>query len=516
LITELTQSQKDKIVEWRDKGLAIGRDVAPVDKGTVERVFDSFYGLLKLEKPSFWWAQSPLSAQIIIKLIKSDAEANVGNNIETNIWNNIGANAWTNIRANIETNVGANIKDNIWDNIWANVGANIGDNVGANIRDNIGDNIGNNIRDNIGDNIWANIWDNIKTNIWANIRDNVGANIKDNIKTNIWANIRDNIGDNIGANIRDNIKTNIWANIKANIRDNIWANIENNIGANIKDNIRANIGANIGDNIGDNIGNNIRDNIGDSVIANIENSIKEATALACWGQHDIGWISYFSYYRDAGLLAMDENFSIIDMWLDLAKSAGWCYTFENLVVVCEKPTELHFNASGQLHKDGDMALKYSDGYGLYMLNGVAVPEWLAVQRDTEIDPSEIAKIKNVEVRREFIRKVGLERIKYKLGAKDIHTDTYVIDNKPLEYKLVEFVFGDVTARALEMQNPSLPDVTHVEFVPLACQTVEDAWRFRTGIENVDNLNGSDWFLHGDVVIKPKDKTAFKLLPKLIA
>ena len=57
----------------------------------------------------------------------------------------------------------------------------------------------------------------------------------------------------------------------------------------------------------------------------------------------------------------------------MAQSAGWSYTFENMVFVCEKPKEIHLNDRKQLHRDGGMSLAYSDGYGLWMLNGVQVP-----------------------------------------------------------------------------------------------------------------------------------------------
>ena len=447
------------IIEYQKEGLDIGRDTGPVDRETTERVFSEFYKRLGEKKPAFWYCQSPFQAQIIINLLE---------NIDENIAENIGSNIESNIRSNIDENILSNIYENIDENIESNIWSNIYENIDKNIVENIG----------------------------SNIRSNIDENIAENIESNIWSNIAENIVENIGSNIRSNIYENIAENIESNIWSNIYENIYENIVSNIVSNIRSNIGLNIRSNIDEN----------------------RYIFTYCWGQHDIGWVQYNSYFVNSGLLPEDDNFAIIRMWKDLSKSAGWCYTLKNVVFVCEKPSELHINENGKLHKDGSMALKYSDGYGLYMLNGVQVPKWLAVSRDTEIRPSKIAEIDNVEIRREFVRKIGIERIKYSLGAKTIHTDTYIIGGKSLTYNLLEFDFKDVTARALEMQNPSLPDVQHIEFVPLECETVEDAWLFRVNLkkDDIDNESGYDWYMQGDVIIRKKGVKKFKMFPVVIA
>ena len=124
------------------------------------------------------------------------------------------------------------------------------------------------------------------------------------------------------------------------------------------------------------IGDNIRDNIGANIGANIKKMDLKWIDTYSWCQHDIGWIAYYKYFDKYGLLPHDKNFEIFDIWYDLACSCGWCYTFENIVFVCEKPSKLYLNQESRLHKENSMALEYSDGYGLYMLNGIRVPDWL--------------------------------------------------------------------------------------------------------------------------------------------
>jgi hypothetical protein len=414
-IEKLTPEQEKGIVEWRDHCLKIGRDISPVNRPMVEKSWKKFYKMLNMSEPKFWYCQSPLQAQIIINIFPEIQKA-VGKIYDIKL--NKGANIWDNIGANIRANIRANIWDNIWDNIRANIRANIWDN----------------IWDNIGDNIWANIWANIGANIGANIRANIRANIWDNIRANIWA----NIGANIGANI--------WDNIWDNIRDNIWANIW--------------------DNIGDNIGANIRANIGDTTFSFID--------TYSWCQHDINWIAYYKYFEKYGLLPHDKNFEIFDIWYDLACSCGWCYTFEGIVFVCEKPSKLYLDEQGRLHKNSSMALEYSDGYGLWMLWGVRVPRWLAETPEGQLNPDEILKIENAEQRMVGLRKFGVERLK-KYGE---------IKDKQKTYELVDMTkllpSGNY-APYLYMVNPSTGTI-HAEGVHPKCKTVGEALAWRNGTE----------------------------------
>lgn len=331
-----------------------------------------------------------------------------------------------------------------------------------------------------------------------NINENVGHNINDNIEENIWQNIAKNVTKNIMKNIAKNIRHNIWQNIKENVEESIWESIWQNIGHNI--------GHNIGRNIGDNIRLNIEENIEENQKINFIN-------VWLWGQHDINWIAYYKYYEKFGLLPYDENFRYLNIWYDLAKSCGWCYAFEKIVFVCEKPSKLHLNSGGMLHNANGLALEYSDGYGLWMLNGVNVPSWLVTTPAEQIDPKELLTEKNVEIRREIVRKIGIERIIQKLGAVSL--------DKANDYEVMKFTAMKVNNNHpvyFKMKNPSI-GVWHVEEVPHTTKTVKEALHFRKPKKlqeiPVDDENGADWYQQGDVCIYPKDAPSVKFSPKIL-
>ena len=177
-----------------------------------------------------------------------------------------------------------------------------------------------------------------------------------------------------------------------------------------------------------------------------------------------------------------------------------------------------------MHKEGGLALRYSDGYGLYMLNGVAVPDWLVLKKDTEIEPAEILKIDNAEVRREFVRKVGYERIFYKLDGKTLDKKEIMISNgrEMFQHKYEVVQLDKLNWTALKMINPSLSsegnEVYHIEGLPPGCDTVEKAINFR----KPDKMkampvseDGDSYYQHGDRVIWPLNATKLKMYPTIL-
>lgn len=226
---------------------------------------------------------------------------------------------------------------------------------------------------------------------------------------------------------------------------------------------------------------NIWSNIWSNIKSNINKLKFDYISTISWCQHDIGWIGYYKYYEKYGLLPTNEYFEIFNIWYDLACSCGWCYTFENIVFVCEKPCEINLNNEKELHKNGDMALKYSDGYGLYMLNGVNVPEYLAITPESKLDIEFFKKEKNADIKAEFIKKYGIDRMK-SIGKiidsyKNYSENQWWIKSK---YELIDMnsIFSSINyAPFLNMKNQTT-GTYHLEGVDPSCKTIEDALKFR--------------------------------------
>jgi len=125
-----------------------------------------------------------------------------------------------------------------------------------------------------------------------------------------------------------------------------------------------------------------------------------------------------------------------------------------------------------LHNEKGPAIKFKDGWSFWFLNGVSVPQWIVETLPEDITPEKVLEIKNVEVRREAIRKMGIDRLINK-GK--------VIDKAP-GYELIDlgnlFVGRDnFYAPYLAMRNPST-NIWHVEGIHEDCRTIDSALQWR--------------------------------------
>lgn len=163
-------------------------------------------------------------------------------------------------------------------------------------------------------------------------------------------------------------------------------------------------------------------------------------------------------------------------------------TVQNMCIVCEKPSVVKLNDKGVIHCDGDAAVRY-EGYGdmiIYALNGITVPDWLALTPSSQIPVERIHEIKNADVKAEFVRKIGVERLLSmgkKIDSHESYKDEWWTKS---EYELWDMssLFPNVDyAPHLKMLNQTTK-IWHVEAVSPDCKKIGDAIKDRYG-RNVD-------------------------------
>ncbi len=199
-------------------------------------------------------------------------------------------------------------------------------------------------------------------------------------------------------------------------------------------------------------------------------------------------------------------------YLDIAQCAGYWTPYENLVIVQDRPKQLHLNAAGRLNNPNGPAVEYYDGYGIYAMNGTIMPSWVITTPEEELDPMAITRIRNSQVRAEFVRKIGAERLLKKLDSKLLDK----VENYELHQ--IEIPGEPQPTRFLKMLNPSAPELWHVECVPLTVGSVVSALNFRKPRELASipiREHGADWFQQGDVCTWPRNARAVKPAPTIL-
>lgn len=206
--------------------------------------------------------------------------------------------------------------------------------------------------------------------------------------------------------------------------------------------------------------------------AKIKSDMKNQLSQCGYGSQDASWLA--SYDMIWELRKADECKKLVNMF-EIATLCGWWWPFTDIVVITEKPTGLHLNEEGRYHKNGGPAIGYGDGFGIWMLNGVHVPQWLAETPKSRLSPKKILGIKNSQVRTEAIRKYGMERLsKY---GKLIGTMTKEVGGVYNLIDMAEVMEDYDYAPYLEMTSISVPGLKHFFGIDPSCKTVEEAYNW---------------------------------------
>ncbi len=189
-------------------------------------------------------------------------------------------------------------------------------------------------------------------------------------------------------------------------------------------------------------------------------------------------MAFYLFCSEIGVRYSKKDSEILNLWAESAKSSCWWWPYENICVVSERPAEIHMvsipgqSFHFQLHRDNGPSVRFRDGWAIWSLNGVTVPQSVVETPAADLDPRLILSEKNAEVRREIVRKIGADRVVSELGGKEL--DTWG------NYSLVTLDLGDGRHRPyLKMLNPSI-GTWHVDGVHPDCRTVENALEWRNG------------------------------------
>ena len=197
--------------------------------------------------------------------------------------------------------------------------------------------------------------------------------------------------------------------------------------------------------------------------------------------------SYVSFFTDVCKLELsDDIMKRATAYRKICESVNYIWVNKNFVMVCARPKHIYKNNNGQLHCENGKAIEYPDGWGLYMLNGVRVPEWLVKTPSEKIDPALALKESNADIQREIIRKVGAERMLKVCNAKTL--DDWNDPKTGYNYKLMEMSVGNnIQRKYLYFEHASMKGIFYAKPVPPECKKSIEARAWILSMVERDDL-----------------------------
>jgi hypothetical protein len=122
-----------------------------------------------------------------------------------------------------------------------------------------------------------------------------------------------------------------------------------------------------------------------------------------------------------GVTLQSDTAHLFRMIFDLCQSCMWAYAFKGAVIACERPLSISRDERGRLHNEAGPAMEFRDGWEIYAVHGVRVPDWI-IAEPSRLTIAAIHAEKNTEIQRVMIERYGWDRYADECAAKLIDHD----------------------------------------------------------------------------------------------
>jgi hypothetical protein len=271
----------------------------------------------------------------------------------------------------------------------------------------------------------------------------------------VWNEVRNEVKDEVVNEVSDEVWNEVWNEV----RNEVWNEVVNEV----KDEVWNEVVNEVWNEVKDEVKDEVRDEVRDEdYLFNFIYPYLDGKFYSS---------SYFSFYDFMqNVLNIKFNFKF-DIYKETTK-LELIYPLKNICIVSTTFCKIRRNERKQLHADMESALEYPDGFALYRLNGVKAPKEIVMTPANELKIDLIFKEKNVEVRRELIRKIGIKRVIEESNCTILEkSNNEVYELLELDLKL------EKPTHYLKMLNPSIEEY-HLEGVPFECDTIEKALAWR--------------------------------------
>jgi hypothetical protein len=187
------------------------------------------------------------------------------------------------------------------------------------------------------------------------------------------------------------------------------------------------------------------------------------------------WGNYYGFYDfilNELFPKQKKDFKLFNEFLTHFQEIHYFWMFEGIAFVSDFPKEIHTNSTHQLHSADKAALLYRDTYSMFRSNGITMnPEYILTPKN-KITKEMFLKETNADMRREVIRKIGMDKTIEILEPKVIDEFKTPTGGR---YRLLGIKYDDRGERPyLQMQCPSTKN-NHILGVGREVKTAKEAW-----------------------------------------
>lgn len=333
---------------------------------------------------------------------------------------------------------------------------------------------------------YEDLRDRVRNTVNGQGRDQVTRQIFKQVNEQVSDLVRERVGrlvsGQVGDQVRDEVNEQVFIHVNRQVLDQVSGQIDYQVNYEVRMQVSGQVRNQVSGQVRDTVNAQVYGQVGDQVRGQVSEQVsREERNLqllwpACYGQHEAGWISFYTFFQDNTAVEF-RKFDGLRSQLAL----GWCWLYQDIAIVTERPSLLRRDESNRLHSANGQAITYPDGWGFWCWHGVRVPREVIEAPET-LTVEKIQSTLNIETRRVMIERYGQDRY-----IRDAGAVVLAMDEVGILYNLSQA--GDEDFKMVRVLNGTKePDGSHKEYmlrVPPSITTPKQgiAWTF--GVATAD-------------------------------
>src|SRR3990167_7443472 len=294
------------------------------------------------------------------------------------------------------------------------------------------------------------------------------------IRRTVMLPVDSTVDSDVDSAVRSAVRSAVDSAVRSAVDSAVDSAVRSAVGSAVASAVRSAVGSAVDSAVRSAVGSAVGSNMGSAVDSAIYSAFKDKKLnWHNWigGRFWSAWQAYVTFFRY--VCGWTPPTAILDRMRAYEKcqsSAGYWWANRDFCIVSNTPKKIE-RKENALHCENGKAIEYRDGWGLYFLNGVRMKEEYVMTPAEKIKPETILSEKNVDVRRELIRKIGVERLVSAGKLLEQKNGYSLYDMSAVFHPIDRAVF-------LLMKNPSVPGVFHMEGVAPNVKTIQEALNLR--------------------------------------
>ncbi len=204
------------------------------------------------------------------------------------------------------------------------------------------------------------------------------------VESQVESQVRSQVESQVRSQVESQVRSQVESQVRSQVESQVWSQVESQVEWQVEWQVRSQVESQVRSQVRSQIFQNIR-------CGNLWSS----------------WYSYISFFRD---VCEWSNQSLNSFQFDelQALNSSWVYYHNDFAIICDRPEILNRNHLGQLHCEDGPSMKYRDGWSLWHINGVSVPETVVLRPELQT-LDEIESENNSEIKRIRIERFGWSR-----------------------------------------------------------------------------------------------------------